>query len=142
MKRLLVLVFAIVLINNISHSQIIGQFNGNNGESISIFQAKNNNDLFSFTFKTLHKKGIKYFGVDEKTKDKIYSQISITLKNKTEKEFDIETKPLSKKDKRNLINNVKVIIKEGNAQFVLYVEEIEFKSHYFSLEAINKLYGN
>ena len=142
MKRLLVLVFAIVLINNISHSQIIGQFNGNNGESISIFQAKNNNDLFLFTFKTLHKKGIKSFGVDEKTKNKMYSQITITLKNKTEKEFDIETKTLSKKDKRNLINNVKVKIKEGTAQFVLYVKEIEYKSHYFSLEAINKLYGN
>ena len=32
MKRLLVLVFAAVFINNISYSQMIGKLKGNNGE--------------------------------------------------------------------------------------------------------------
>ena len=32
MKRLLVFVFAVVFINNISYSQMIGKLKGNNGE--------------------------------------------------------------------------------------------------------------
>ena len=130
MKRLLVLVIAVVLVNNIYYSQeLIGKVEEND-KYIELIRYSNGICQFSF----LSSQQYEGFMLDEEEKDEIYLTIKSTLSNKEEKEYDFKAKFIEA--------DVKLIMKNGKVQFVLYFLGNEHKSGYFNLEEINKLFGS
>ena len=129
MKRLLVFVFAVALVN-ISYTQqtFIGEIN-EGGRYIKL--DKDHQNFHYYTFNTLEKKEMEVFCVSEATSKRYYTLISICLRSKYEKEFSFTTM---------LKNKVIASAKDGRVQFELYKNTEWHTSHYFNLEEFNKLH--
>ena len=131
MKRLLVFVFAVAVVN-ISNSQETLTFIGEVSEGErNITLHKNKQNFHFYTFRTLEKEN-EVFCVSEETSKFYYTVISVCLSSKYEKMYSFTTK---------LKNKVVASTKDGKVQFELYKDTSWHTSHHFSYEEFNKLHN-